>query len=70
VYMLYPSSFLSNRLTEMTSLYDRSIYPKFFSLGTYAAIATGQKLPQPLNVPGVLSPPWWHSKGFSDCYTV
>jgi hypothetical protein len=39
--MWYLSSFLSNRLTEITSLYDRSIYPKFFSLGTYAAIATG-----------------------------
>jgi hypothetical protein len=41
VYVCYPSSFLSNRLNEMTSLYDGSIHPKFFSLGTYAAIATG-----------------------------
>jgi hypothetical protein len=39
--MWYLSSFLSNRLNEMTSLYGRSIYPKFFSLGTYAAIAAG-----------------------------
>jgi hypothetical protein len=41
VYMWYLSSFLSNRLTEMTFLYDISIYPKFFSLGTCVAIATG-----------------------------
>jgi hypothetical protein len=58
VYMLYLSSFLSNRLTEMTSLYDRSICPKFFSLATYATIATG--LAEATSAPSIFQGHWAH----------
>jgi hypothetical protein len=68
VYIWYPSSFLSNRLSEMTSLCDRSIYPKFFSLGSYAAIATG--LAEVTSALSMFQGHWVHFDGIAKAFLI